>query len=257
MTRPIHPTAAQGFGDAAGAYQRGRPDYPTAALELVADLVRSGPPGTLVDLAAGTGIFTTGLARQGLTPVAVEPLPAMRTRLATRLPGLGVVAATAEALPFRDRSVGAITVAQAFHWFDGRTALDEAARVTAAGSLLVVVFNVREAADPLQAALDAIWEPYRAGTPTHRSGAWRAAFQAHPAFPPLEHAAVPHTQVVDADALVDRVLSVSFVAVLPEAEQAAIASRTRGLVGEATEASLRYRTDVWWTRRQPRSATSA
>jgi SAM-dependent methyltransferase len=252
VTGAIHRTAARGFGDlaTADAYDRGRPGYPAPALDLVAELTRASPPGPVIDLAAGTGILTAGLVERGLVPIALEPVAPMRARLATRVPGVSVVAAVAEALPVADDAVAAVAVAQAFHWFDGAAATAEIARVTSAGAALIVVFNVRDPGDPMQAELEAIWEPYRQDTPTHRSGDWRTSVDEHPAFLPLEHAAFRHEQVVDADALVDRVVSVSFIATLPEAERAAVADRTRRLAGAAKSVSLPYRTDVWWTRRR-------
>ncbi len=45
-----------------------------------------------------------------------------------------MVAATGEALPLANRSVDAVTVAQAFHWFDARRALAEIARVLRPGA---------------------------------------------------------------------------------------------------------------------------
>ena len=114
---------------------------------------------------------------------------------------------------------------------------------------LAIAFNVRVPDDPIQAALEEIWEPYRRDTPTHRFGAWQRAFEHPGPFSPLEHRAVPHVQVVDAEALVDRVVSVSFIALLPEDERARVASRTRAVLDGAATASLPYRTDVWWALR--------
>ncbi len=49
-----------------------------------------------------------------------------------------MVAATGEALPLANRSVDAVTVAQAFHWFDARRALAEIARVLRPGGAALV-----------------------------------------------------------------------------------------------------------------------
>lgn len=250
MTPPgVHRAAAEGFGDAADAYARGRPGYPAAAVEHVVDLVRAGPDGPLVDLAAGTGIFTEALVGAGRRPIAAEPVAAMRDLIARSMPGVTVLAATAEAMPFATASIGAVTVAQAFHWFDGPRAIEELARIAKPGAPLVVVYNVRDDADPMQAALDDIWEPYRGDTPTHRSVAWRAAFDAQAWFTDPLRVSFPHEQVLDVEGLVDRVLSVSFIAIQPHAERARIAARVRSLAAGRSEIALPYRTDVWWSRR--------
>lgn len=241
--------AAAGFGSVAEAYHHGRPRYPDAAITLVTELVRRGGAEPLVDLAAGSGIFTHALVGAGLSPFAIEPVEGMRSRLRAALPHVRIVAATAEALPVRDRSLGAVTVAQAFHWFDGPRAVRELARTMRAGAPLAIVFNVRRSDDALQAALEEIWEPYRGDTPTHRSGAWRSAFEGATAFAPFQLGSVEHEQVVDGDGLVDRVVSVSFIATLPDGERARVADRTRALLRGAETASLPYRTDVWWTSR--------
>ena len=243
---PIHRIAADGFGGAADVYDRGRPDYPARAVALVVELARAGPGGPILDLAAGTGIFTQALVGAGLRPIAAEPVAPMRERLARSMPGVPVLAATAEAMPFARASMGSVTVAQAFHWFDGRAAVEELARVMRPTAPLVVVFNVRDRADATQAALDTIWEPYRGDTPTHRAGQWRASFDGATRFTALRRESFPHEQILDVDGLVDRAVSVSFIATRSKAERARIADRVRSVAKGQAEITLPYRTDVWW-----------
>ena len=95
-------------------------------MEDLAERLRLGPGRTVVDLAAGTGKLTRELVRTGAEVIAVEPLAEMRAELppeATALEG------TAEAIPLGDGSADAVTVAQAFHWFDAEPALAEIHRV--------------------------------------------------------------------------------------------------------------------------------
>ena len=56
---------------------------------------------------------------------AVEPLDGMRAQLEAAFPDVRALAGTAEAIPLDDRSVDAVLVGQAFHWFDVGPALDE------------------------------------------------------------------------------------------------------------------------------------
>ena len=63
--------------------------------------------------------------------IAVEPLAEMRERLAENVPLAVPFDVTAERMALRDGSAHAITVAQAFHWFDGDRALTEFHRVLA------------------------------------------------------------------------------------------------------------------------------
>ena len=67
--------------------------------------------------------------QRGLDVVAVEPGDEMRAVLERVLPEVEALAGTAEAIPLPDASVDAVTVGQAFHWFDPEAALAEMRRV--------------------------------------------------------------------------------------------------------------------------------
>ena len=73
---------ARSFGGVADAYERARPEYPREAVEW---LVRDAR--LVVDLGAGTGKLTRGVAALGRDVVAVEPLAEMAARLRAVLPG--------------------------------------------------------------------------------------------------------------------------------------------------------------------------
>ncbi|MBI3544828.1 MAG: methyltransferase domain-containing protein, partial [Deltaproteobacteria bacterium] len=140
----IHEAAAKGFESGSDAYERGRPSFPKEAVDRMALEIGLARPGALiVDLGAGTGKFTELLAEHPLRRadlVAVEPVRAMREKLiGKKLAGCRVVEGAAERLPFGDASVDAVTVAQAFHWFDGDRALAELARVLKPGGKLALV----------------------------------------------------------------------------------------------------------------------
>jgi SAM-dependent methyltransferase len=173
--------------------------------------------------------------------VAVEPVPEMRAALPGALEG------TAEAIPLADGSVDAVTVGQAFHWFDGDAALAEIARVLRPGGLLALVWNRRVDTDPLNKAIEELVAPYRGDTPGHR-GPWRAAFDRTSAFTPLEEAAFEHPVVQDADSIEARVGSISFIAALDPAERAGVLERARAIAGDG-EVTIPYRTEVLTCRR--------
>ena len=119
--------AAQGFDQNADAYEAARPSYPAEAVAHIVGHGGIGPGGRVLDLAAGTGKLTRLLVPTGAEVVAVEPVAGMRERLAASLPDIEVHDGTAEALPLSDGSFDAVTVAQAFHWFDPGVALAEIA----------------------------------------------------------------------------------------------------------------------------------
>lgn len=112
----MHAAAAVGFARSAAACERGRPDYPDAAVDR---LVAALPGRQVVDLAAGTGKLTRALVARGCQVVAVEPVAEMRAAIAAPA---RAVAGTAEAIPLPDASFDGVTVAQAFHWSAGALA---------------------------------------------------------------------------------------------------------------------------------------
>jgi 16S rRNA A1518/A1519 N6-dimethyltransferase RsmA/KsgA/DIM1 with predicted DNA glycosylase/AP lyase activity len=65
---------ARSFDLAAAEYERTRPDYPDAVL----DLVPVQAEATVLDLGAGTGKLTRVLARRYARVIAVEPLDGIR-----------------------------------------------------------------------------------------------------------------------------------------------------------------------------------
>jgi ubiquinone/menaquinone biosynthesis C-methylase UbiE len=136
--------AAVGFERGADDYERARPSYPDAAVHLIVDEAGLGPGSTVCDLAAGTGKLTRLLVPSGAEIIAVEPVAAMRDQLVRAVPGVEVLDGTAETIPLGDGSIDALTVAQAFHWFDTDRALPEIHRVLRPGGTLVLIWNVRD-----------------------------------------------------------------------------------------------------------------
>jgi SAM-dependent methyltransferase len=134
----LPPAASMGFARAAAAYERGRPGYPSAAVDFLAARLRLGPGRRVVDLAAGTGTLARSLPATGAEVIAVEPVAEMRAALPARA---RAVDGTAEA------SADAVAVAQAFHWFDGDAALAEIHRVLRPGGALALVWNRRRTDD--------------------------------------------------------------------------------------------------------------
>ncbi|MEA2448380.1 MAG: hypothetical protein QOG63_312 [Thermoleophilaceae bacterium] len=223
---------ARAFGGVAEAYDRARPDYSAATLEWLAERLELGPGRTVVDLAAGTGKLTVGLVRTRARVVAVEPSAGMIARLRAALPAVEAIEATAEAIPLPDASADAVTVGQAFHWFANDTALAEIQRVLKPGGRLALVWNRRDLSDPGQLALDRILDRWEGDTPRHRHDAWREVMASTGRFTPIETAELPHEQRLDAGGLVDRVLSISFIAVRGDAERAQVADQVRALAAE-------------------------
>jgi SAM-dependent methyltransferase len=135
---PLHPLAQQ-FASVATEYDQGRPEYPPAVIGAVSAELRLTPAARVIDLGAGTGKVSRALLAAGLDVVAVEPLDSMRELLAASIGAERVVAGTAEAVPLPDGAVDAVTIGDAFHWFDQAAALREITRVLRPGGGLAIL----------------------------------------------------------------------------------------------------------------------
>jgi SAM-dependent methyltransferase len=231
----LHDAARRGFGRDPDAYERGRPEYPQAAVRWLVAQLGLGPGRLVIDVGAGTGKLTRALFPSGAGIVAIEPVAAMREVLARRAPAARVHDGTAEAMPVREGTADAIVSGQAFHWFDGPAALAEFHRVLRPGGRLGLIWNRRAMEQPLQRAIDEIIEPLRGAAPSHRSGRWRRAFEDSSLFRPIAERAVRFEQELDEDAFVDRIGSTSFVAALDDPRREQVLARVRALARERLE----------------------
>ena len=218
----VHDTARRGFAGAAEAYEEGRPTYPDEALRWLATELRLGPGRTVVALDAGTGKLTRLLLATEATVIAL-------TRTTS---GARVRAGTAERTGLPDAAADAVTVAHAFHWLDGPEGLAEIHRVLGPGGKVAVIYNVRDLDDPVQHAVDDLLAPYRGDTPSHRSGRWRTALNETELFKPAAQRDFPNIQTVDADDVVSRVASTSFIAELPDPERRRVFNRARDIAAD-------------------------
>jgi SAM-dependent methyltransferase len=212
-----------GFETGSDVYERARPGYPPEAVDLLIGTSGLSPGGLVLDLGAGTGKLTRQLHERGVRCVAAEPSPAMRQVFGRVLPGVPMVASTAEQVPLADDTVDAVVVAQAFHWFDAPVALAEIDRVLRPGGWLDLVWNERDESDPMVAELVRIskWDqcaPYPVGTDfgavIDRDGNGR--------FGEVQRTRLPFVQRLDLAAFVEGVASRSYVQVLPEPDRRAL-----------------------------------
>jgi len=208
----------------------------------------------VLDLAAGTGKLTRLLTATGASVIAVEPIDEMRAALAEAVPGVDVRAGTAEAIPLLAASVDAVVVAQAFHWFAGEPALAEIARVLTSTGRLGLVWNRRDLTLPLQAAISEITEPYRGSTPSFMTGEWREALENTRLFVASAEHQIPYEQSLTVEQLIDRVLSVSFIAALSPTLREDVASTVQALAQPHSRGSLRlgYVTELYAYTKSPR-----
>ena len=248
----MHPVAEQGFSSTVDAYRRGRPSYPSEAVDWLVQALRLAPGRTVVDIGAGTGKFTALLVPSGAYLVAVEPLAAMREGFAADLPELNVADGSAEAIPLADQSADAIVAAQAFHWFDRARALPEFARVLRNDGRLGVIWNDIDTAVEWASDFYAIVSPGRDVTPVP----WSAAVgDLAPWFGPRHEASFAFAHVQDRDSLLARVDSMSWIAARPVDEREDIKRRVGALLDTHPSLAgrdnfdLPYVTHAWWAER--------
>ena len=143
-----HSEQARSFRRAAVEYDRGRPGWPPAIL----DVLPVPPSATVLDLGAGTGKLTRILAERYAQVIAVEPLAELRAILAERVPDTDVRDGAAERVPLADAAVDAVFAGQSFHWFANDVAVGEIARVLRPGGVFALLWNRSVDPSPLPEA---------------------------------------------------------------------------------------------------------
>jgi ubiquinone/menaquinone biosynthesis C-methylase UbiE len=128
------------FGAVAEDYDRLRPRPADAAVDW---LVPAGCR-VVVDLAAGTGLFTRALATRVQEVIAVEPDDRMRAVLSARSPDVRALSGYGEAIPLDDASADAVFVSSAWHWMDEARAVPEIARVLRPGGRFGIIGTTRD-----------------------------------------------------------------------------------------------------------------
>ncbi len=186
---------ARSFGAAAELYDRARPGYPPDAVGwMLGQTARD-----VVDLGAGTGIFSRLVASLGHRVTAIEPDPQMRAQLATS-DTIVVLDGSAERIPLPDRATGAVVAAQSFHWFDNHDARAEIARVLADDGVFAPIWNVRDESVEWVAELTRI---LGGGAATSAAVHARAGRQFGPLYRRAERAEFRHSVPMTSDTLLD------------------------------------------------------
>lgn len=238
----VHTSASTGYTAQSDTYARGRPDYPEQLKAWLTNEVGISPATTVVEIGAGTGKFTRLLQTLQPTVIAIEPVAAMRAQFSAKLPDTRILDGTAQHLPLPDASASVILCAQAFHWFANAEALAEFHRVLAPGGRLALVWNVRDESIDWVAELTRIVNPYEGDTPRFHTGQWRNAFDgryfSEPRLSSFAHTHEGSPQAV----IIDRNLSVSFIAALDDAEKAKVSTRLQSLID--THPALRGRNHI-------------
>jgi SAM-dependent methyltransferase len=202
-------------------YRRHRPSYPEALVDWIVGHL--APGARVVDVGAGTGIFTRLLASRALDVIGVEPNADMRGA-AERDGGARYLDGEAAKLPLPSHSADLVIAAQAFHWFPLDATLAEWRRVCRPDGWCGVAFNLREStpfADAYQKLLEGVAE-YRAAP---KAAEALRALEAK--LPSCERTELEHAQPLDRDGFLGRAFSGSYLA--HAADQAGIRAALEAL----------------------------
>jgi len=214
--------ATAAFTSKVDDYVAARPPYPRQLFAFFSEVVGIKKGARVIDVGAGTGLFTAGLLEHGYEVLAVEPNEGMRRASDDLLRGhAGYCSApgSAEVLPVAAGSADFITAAQAFHWFDLERARTEFLRVLRPGGRVALVWNDRVLADSLHQALDGIFAEF--GGKKREALVSRETQREVPRFfGSCTHAQLqwPHEQVLSEAGLQSLVFSRSYMPV-PNSEQ--------------------------------------
>ncbi|KAF5381088.1 hypothetical protein D9615_003995 [Tricholomella constricta] len=246
---PVHTIAQTGFGQGTNdLYDRARPSYQPFALSYIRDVVQGASPINIVEVGAGTGIFTRALlghpewASQIKEIKAIEPSAGMREVFLQTVKDERVTIddGTFESTAVQDNWADLVVIAQAFHWCpDYDRAFAEFARILKPMGAVVLIWNLedRDRAHWVAQLRNRI-ERHENGTPQFRLNLWRQVFDTESYqqfFQPPAEKVWPYALPTTVDIAVDRALSKSYIAVLSEEEKAEVQNDVRAIAEKGEE----------------------
>jgi SAM-dependent methyltransferase len=185
----------------------------------------------VLDLGAGTGKVSRALLAAGFDVVAVEPQAELRQPLAAAIGTERAREGTAEAIPLPDQSVDAVTIADAFHWFDQARALQEIGRVLGPGGGLAILTTITDWSGASWAhELGQLVSGTRPAHPHFDGPRWDEAVRAAPGWGAPWEVRVTVQQPAAPERILAHVASMSWVAAMPQDERDAMLKHARALI---------------------------
>lgn len=235
MTQSLHPAAQKGFSSSAELYQQVRPNYPQDISIWLQHNLHLSEYSTVLDLGAGTGKFLPYLLQITPKVYAVEPICEMREQLELAFPTVQSIQAFSHQLPLDRECFDAVICAQSFHWFANLETLTEIHRILKPNAYLVLVWNQRDTHVDWVKALAELLIPMEHDTPRFHRGEWHKVFEQQNLFSFVQETKFSLQHVGTVEQVVSkRLLSTSFIAVLPKIQQATLKTQFEQIVQEYT-----------------------
>ncbi|KAI8980511.1 S-adenosyl-L-methionine-dependent methyltransferase, partial [Pilobolus umbonatus] len=212
FTTTPHPNAYNRCQSEVDAYAKGRPSYPSEAVEMVGQLLKDKNKH-IVDLGSGTEFQET----------AVEPVDNMRYKLMELLPNVPALKGTAWNIPVESASQDMIILARCFYWFDDIQSLREFYRLLKPGGIIVLIWNMesKERCEWVRRLRD-YYEVYDGTAPQYQKGTWKHVFKTEKAealFHPLQHRRFPFDTPTKRSDIWTPIQSRSYAAIVDEKSQ--------------------------------------
>ncbi len=155
----------------------------------------------------------------------------MRDVLAANIGPERVHEGLAEAIPLLDGSVHAVTVADAFHWFDQKAALEEIRRVLQPGGGLAVISTIPDWSGASWAhELGSLIAGSRPQHPYFDGPPWQDSVRASGSWSNPREVRVTTSQSAHPERIVDHLASMSWVAALPADRRTGMIAQIRRLI---------------------------
>ncbi|MCG3136375.1 MAG: hypothetical protein HJJLKODD_00205 [Phycisphaerae bacterium] len=243
------------FEHCAEDYAQYRPAYPMQLLDELREAVGDAVEGHIVDLGAGTGIFSASLSRFCAPVVAIDPSLAMLKQIPATLPVVCLLG-QAECIPLQDCSTAVVTVAQAFHWFYPPLALAEIARILQPEGWLLLCWNNRIVAPgSFVSQFETLIQQYNPKYQCeYRQQDWAGKIKECGAFSTIEQRDYKHEWILSREAFQGFTRSVTYIRnVLSREEMESFSRKLQLLIASYFPdevVKIPLRTESWWARRQ-------
>jgi len=216
----VHTMAAKGFELQVDVYDKNRPSYPKESVQSLIQQFGINKQSTVLDLAAGTGKMTQLLEPFVGKLIAVEPAENMRKKLKENTTTAEILEGTAESIPLSNESVDVVVVAQAFHWFCNRKALQEIHRVLKKDGGLALIWNLEDNNTDWVAEVRNLVEQFEDNAPQFRHGTWNKIFEETlDLFSSKDHQKFSYSLDCTSEMIWLRILSKSYISVLQQTQQ--------------------------------------